>query len=225
METTLEIDNTESTPQARGKRLRVARMMTGLPRKGFEEKYGISASTIQSWEAAKAGGLTKRGVERVLSVLQQEGIFCTADWLLHGIGTPAQSTGRVPQIREETPTYRTEEEGIAQELQAFRALNIETMDMVVMDDGMEPYYCKDDYVAGKAYAKESMKEAIGRDCIVVTADNQTLLRRVKKGMHPGRYDLICVNIDTTVPYYALMDVELRSAAPVIWQRKRSGIKT
>ncbi len=121
----------DMSAEARGKRLRVVRMMTGLPRKGFEEKYDISASTIQSWEAAKAGGLTKRGVARILDVLKQEGIFCTMDWLLYGIGASPQPTSmRVPQVREEEATYQVdEEEVIKQELLAFRTLNPDAVDI------------------------------------------------------------------------------------------------
>src|SRR5262249_31447785 len=52
-------------------------------------KYGISANTLQSWEKAKAGGLTSKGAKRILSALQQEGVNCSTEWLLYGIGHPA----------------------------------------------------------------------------------------------------------------------------------------
>lgn len=73
--------------QARGKRLKTVRIMTGLTRKLFEEKYGISASTIQSWEIGEADGLTEHDVKRLLPVLLKEGIACTEQWLLYGIGS------------------------------------------------------------------------------------------------------------------------------------------
>ena len=70
----------------RGRRLKLLRSMTGLPRKALEQKYHISASTIQSWEDAKAGGLTEKGAKRVIQVFHKEGIQCSLNWLLHGLG-------------------------------------------------------------------------------------------------------------------------------------------
>ncbi len=212
----------KSSPLARGKRLKTVRMMAGLTRNGLEDKYGISASTIQSWEAAKAGGLTERGVQRVIPVLQQEGIFCTSDWLLYGVGQPPQPTNlNLPTSEETAIPLNTlpEDKAIIQELLTFRELNTNVVDLVVADDGMEPYYTRGDYVAGKRKTKETLIRALGLDCIVETANNEILLRRVKNGSKPGVFTLICTNSDTSVTTPTLYDLELISAAPVIWHRR------
>lgn len=218
-----QINDPKSSPIARGRRLKAARMMSGLTRNGLEEKYGISASTIQSWEAAKAGGLTERGVKRVIPVLRQEGIFCTPDWLLYGVGTPPQPTNLHFTQTAGTPAVSThalpEDKAIIQELLTFRNLNPGFIDLVIADDGMAPQYDVHDYVGGKRRTGEDIARLIGIDCIVDTANNEILLRRLKAGSRPGVYTLICTNPDSSLKNPTIYDVELHSAAPVIWHRR------
>lgn len=217
----IEIKDPKSSPLARGKRLKTARMMTGLTRNGLEEKYKISASTIQSWEAAKAGGLTERGVARVLPVLHQEGVTCTADWLLYGIGTGPQPTNiPLPADAGELLDHRLpDEKAIIQELLTFRNLNHNSVDLIVPDDGMGPQYQLGDYVAGIRRTREEIDTVLGLNCIVQTAHNDMQFRRVKKGSRPGLYNLVCINADTEVFETTLYDQELITAAPVIWHRR------
>lgn len=216
-----EIKDPKSSPLARGKRLKTARMMTGLTRNGLEETYGISASTIQSWEAAKAGGLTERGVMRVLPILHKEGISCTADWLLYGIGTGPQPTNvPLPEGAKSETQRLPEEKAIIQELLTFRNLNPDSVDLVVADDGMGPQYRKGDYVAGIRWPKEEIPNAVGLDCIVQTAHNDLQFRRVKKSSKPGLYNLLCINAKTEVFETTLYDQELISVSPVLWHRRR-----
>lgn len=85
-----------SSPVLRGKRLRIARMMTGLPRVSLCElqiadlknNETISPTILQAWEAGEADGLTEDAAEMITLLLQQAGIHCTAGWLLHGVGDP-----------------------------------------------------------------------------------------------------------------------------------------
>lgn len=230
----VEIPILESSSLARGKRLKTARMMTGLTRDAFRQKHGISASTIQSWESAKAGGLTERGANRVLPALHKEGIACTIDWLLYGIGNGPQPTSNVllslsSQQTEASSLYETrlqhsassEDWAIIQELSAFRHLHPNAADLLVSDDGMEPHYHVGDYVAGIWYSEEKIAEALDADCIVKTAKNITLFRRLKKGSQPGLYNLMCTNPSTTVFKTTLYNQSLISVAPVVWHRRRN----
>jgi transcriptional regulator with XRE-family HTH domain len=211
-----------SSATARGKRLKTARLMAGLTRKGLEKKYGISASTIQSWEAAKAGGLTERGVTRVIPILRQEGIFCTNDWLLYGVGNAPQPTNvhaQRPQEAMHSLPDLPEDKVIVQELLAFRDLNANVVDLIVTDDGMSPHYHPTDYIGGKRRNGEDIAELIGSDCIVETSNNEIFLRRLRPGSRTGVYTLTCTNPDTTVLIPTLYDQQLMSAAPVIWHRR------
>jgi HTH-type transcriptional regulator, cell division transcriptional repressor len=222
-----EILDQKSTPEARGKRLKSLRMMAGLSRKALEDKYSVSASTMQSWEDAKAGGLTEKGARRAIEVFRQEGIRCAVDWLLFGIGLPPQLSDKLfqqhVQLQEELAGIRmdvSEERAIVNELLAFRQHNPDAVEFIVSDDGMAPFFMKGDYVAGKRRYNEGIDHVLNMDCIVETKENEILLRRLKPGSKSGLYTLVCLNPVSGVIEYALHDKEILSAAPVIWLRRK-----
>lgn len=222
MTTKTQYQDPKCSPEARGKRLKTVRVMAGLTRSGLEQKYGISASTIQSWEAAKAGGLTERGIERVIPILKEEGIFCSADWLFYGVGKPPHPTNlSIPQVQEDELSYLSlpEDKIIVQELLTFRKLNPNVLDLIVSDDGMEPHYKTADYVAGKRRKGMDIDSLLEQDCIIETTDNELLLRRLKRSGLPGRYTLMCANLKTSVVKPTLYDQKLISAAPILWHRR------
>lgn len=216
----------KSTPEARGKRLKSLRMMAGLSRKALEDKYSVSASTMQSWEDAKAGGLTEKGAKRGIEVFRQEGIRCTVDWLLYGIGLPPQLSDKLFQQHTQITSVFderievTEERAIVNELLAFRQHNPDAIEYIVPDDGMAPLYRKGDYVAGKRRYNDVIDLVVGMDCIIETKENEVLLRRLKAGSKPGLYTLVCLNPDATVSEFAIHDQDILSAAPVIWLRRK-----
>src|SRR5262245_41553838 len=153
------INDPLSNSISRGKRLKTLRKMSDLSREKMEEKYAISANTIQSWEAAKAGGLTKKGAERIINAFHTEGISCTTEWLLYGVGVPPTlRTAERSMIHEATGflTALPEDKAIIQELQTFRTLNKDTIDILVNDNGMSPEYMPGDYVAGKRASGEEI---------------------------------------------------------------------
>jgi transcriptional regulator with XRE-family HTH domain len=221
-----DILDQKSTPEARGKRLKSLRMMAGLSRKALEDKYDVSASTMQSWEDAKAGGLTEKGAKRAIEVFRQEGIRCAVDWLLYGIGLPPQLSDKLfqqhVQLQEslEDRVEVSEERAIVNELLAFRQHNPDAVEFIVPDDGMNPMFHKGDYVAGKRRYNDAINNVIGLDCIIETKENEVLLRRLKMGTQSGVYTLICLNPGTSVAEFALHDREILSAAPVIWFRRK-----
>jgi HTH-type transcriptional regulator, cell division transcriptional repressor len=211
------INDPKSSKQARGVRLQTARDVAGLTRAAFSAKYKISASTLQSWEAAKAGGLTEKGAIFMVDKLQDAGVNCSLIWLLYGIGEGAQpiSAGNPPS----KPVISEEERKIIQELQVFRTLNPQAIDMIVTDDGMAPRYLLGDYVAGQSRTGGDLVKLIGHNCIVRTSQNEQLLRRIKPGKQPGRYNLVCVSPETSVFETTLYDAELVYAAKVVWHRR------
>ncbi|HVV68871.1 MAG TPA: helix-turn-helix transcriptional regulator [Gammaproteobacteria bacterium] len=221
--TVLVPEDTRSISEARGERLEILRKMAGLTRKAFEDKYGISANTIQSWESAKAGGLTERGAQRIIPLLQREGIYCTIDWLLYGSGShPQLANPHFFEVNETPAKYHLSEDMvIMKELLAFKKLNENSIDFEVNDDGLAPHYKPGDYVAGISRSKEAISALIGMDCIVQIGNNEMLLRRIKGSQFPGYYELMCTNPTTIVAKPMLYEQELLCAAPVIWHRRRN----
>ena len=199
--------------------------MSDLSREKMEEKYGISANTIQSWEAAKAGGLTQKGADRIISSFHAEGISCSLEWLLYGIGSsPILRTAERYLIHGTITDYLTsmlmpEDKVIVSELQTFRTLNVNTLDMLVADNGMLPYYRPGDYVAGKRRRGDDIEQMVGKNCIVEMATNEILLRRIRSCQQSGLYNLTCINPDTNLQHPTLYQQKLLSVAPVVWHRR------
>lgn len=217
-----KLKNEISISIVRGQRLKALRLMAGLTREELASKYSVSASTLQSWEAAKAGGLTIKGANKMIDIFRQERIRCHLDWLLHGIGDPPQLSNQQFQVHEQEVNYTStaEHDAILQELLTFRKLNGETLDIVVNDDGMSPHYKSGDVVAGKKRSGSSIQSLIGYDCIVITKQNESFLRKLKAGSKPDCYTLICINYDTDLTTPILYDQELIAVAPVIWHRRK-----
>lgn len=214
-----------STPIARGLRVKSLRKMAGLSRLALETKYGISANTLQSWEKAKAGGLTQKGALRFIQALREEGVSCSADWLMFGIGEPAQLQDTRYYLVQETASRTSytvdKQQGIiTKELLTFRGLNQDTIDYQVVDDSMAPFFLPGDHVAGKKRVGADIDQLLHMVCIVQTQTNELLLRYLLSNKKPEFYNLSCINPSTSVYKYTLYDQKLISAAPVIWHRRR-----
>ena len=209
----------------RGIRLRQVRKLAGLTRKILKEKYGISANTLQNWEAGKYGGLTVKGAQRMVLAFKQAGIQCTIPWLLHGTGTKPSVIDTVhTQINEPAAEYlvapKNEESAIFNELLVFRSHYDDTIDLLLPDDTMAPHFLAGDFVAGRRRYGSKIAEVVGRDCIVETTSGEIYLRRVRSGRQENRYTLACSNIHSEISLLMLYDIELYSAAPVIWHRRK-----
>lgn len=209
----------------RATRLRQVRKLAGLTRKILKEKYGISANTLQNWEAGKYGGLTVKGAQRMVLAFKQAGIQCTVPWLLHGTGAnPAVIDLVHTEIQESPaeylPTSMAEENAIFNELLVFRSHYDNTIDLLLTDDTMAPHFLSGDFVAGRRRYGAQIAETVGLDCIVETLSGEIYLRRVRPSRQEGRYTLACANIHSEISLLMLYDIELYSAAPVIWHRRK-----
>ncbi len=221
----------KATPQARGKRVETLRRMTRLSRRAFRERYGIAPSSLQNWEDAKGSGLTEKGARKIMALLKPDGILCSFEWLMYGVGPGPQITSD-QFFREENEITQNQEEVrmisedaqtemIAQELLAFHHNYPKTsLDFVVADDGMEPRFTQGEYVAGCRRHGKAIEKLVGFDCIVQLSTGDMLLRTIKKQELDGLYTLVCSNSNTTVEKPTLYNVELLAAAPVIWARRK-----
>ncbi|OGT22548.1 MAG: hypothetical protein A3C55_00015 [Gammaproteobacteria bacterium RIFCSPHIGHO2_02_FULL_42_13] len=216
-----DITDARSTPEAKAARLKRLRKLTNLERVDVAAKYGINVSTLKGWETARAHGLSKKGANRFLKISAQEGVLCSYEWLMYGLGHGPRILEKFDTTLEINPSSdHNEEEEIIEELQLFRHHHRNTVDLIVEDDGMSPYYAIGDYVAGAKLAKQYFSKLINTDCIVQTTDGQLLLRKVKKGPRQNTFTLSCINPNTTVAEPVLYNVELVGAAPIIWHRRK-----
>lgn len=236
-----ELESTDSQ-EARGIRARYIReKVLGLSRNKFSKRHKdleLTVSTLQNWEDARYGGLTEKGARKLIEAFAKEGINCSLQWLLFGIGDAP------PEIRDfnlvvanivgskataDFPPSNlprvTDEESIAKELRYFRELHVDAIDAIVNDDGLCPYVEPGDCVAGIRLTGQDIHRAIGFNCIIQTYTGQILVRKLEAGSEPGLFTLICTNLDTQVSDAKLLNVKLFSVAPIIWLRKPQSITT
>ena len=225
------MNSQQASKEARAKRLKALRKMSLLSGKRFFERYGIPRGTLQNWETARFGGLSEKGARTVLKAFKAEGIFCTFEWLMHGIGPGPRIQNPVligenpdgvvqsEEADQATDFNERQADAISKELLLFREHQTDAVDFVVHDDAMEPCFKEGDYVAGCRRHRDNIQTAIGLDCIVQTVSGDVLLRRLREGNAPDLYTLAAINPDTMVQAPYVYDVKLYFAAPVIWIRR------
>jgi transcriptional regulator with XRE-family HTH domain len=204
------------SPEMRAWRLKRVRNLANLNRNQMCDDGEIKQNTLIGWECARFGGLTRNGAIKVLSRITREGVHCSLEWLMDGIG-PEPSVNPNPSIQ--SPEFENNEDAvIAYELACFKSKNINAVDMIVDDEGMLPQYQEGDCVAGKKRMGKEIQQVIGRDCIVQTTDGAVLLRNLREGNEPDLYTLICNNSDIKTRSFITLNVRLVYAAPIIWHR-------
>jgi HTH-type transcriptional regulator, cell division transcriptional repressor len=225
----MDLKPSQSSKELRAKRLKVLRQMLGLTRKDFADQYHIPFSNFQNWEGPRYGGLTEQGAIKILRVCAAEGIETSLAWLMHGVGANPNLTEKFyhryhhQHINEKLaePDQDAETAAISQELQLFKQnCNQQTLDLVVTDDGMEPYYRIGEHVAGKSFCDQNVIKAINRDCIIKISSGEILLRHLEAGNNKTRFNLSCINPNTTTSKPIIYDAEVICAAPIIWLRRK-----
>ena len=217
-----------SNAKSRADRCLFIRKMMDLSREAVRERYGIARGTLQNWESARFGGLTEKGAKIILKAAHAEGIECNLQWLLHGVGPNPSFTHKqdAPSRAAHHACIGSEQEmqNISDMLNLFRNHHPDAIDMVVQDDTMLPYYTPGEYVAGNRRYRQEIESVTGKVCIVQTIEHGQLLRYVKQGDELGLYHLISFNHDTQTPRPTVYNVELLSAAPIIWRHGLSPIQ-
>jgi len=214
-----------NSPAERGERVKRLRNLANLSRKEFCDILpDVNGHTLKGWEIGRYGGLTRKGAEKVLKVVATKGVSCSIDWLLYGIGAGPTvfvdyEKDAFPVASPNKPNPSEENRKIAEELALFKQHYKNVIDFIVADDAMLPAYAIGDYIAGIKVFGEEIALLVGRDCIVHTKKGQLLFRRIHSVTKDGKYNLICLNTATQSTEPVLYEVEISSAAAVIWQRK------
>lgn len=211
-----------------GERLRRARILAGIStRREFEEKYLISANTLQGWEQGK-NPLSKKGAKRIIEALKNEGLICSLDWLLSGQGVPPRAFEMNKEVSAETDLenmlaqmHLQEEQAIYQELQTFKSHNPNPIIITISDDTMEPQFREGDYVAGVRLTKpEDIQRHLGEPCIVELIDHTILARHLHTDTKLGYYTLSCTNHRSKQGPLTIANAQIISAAPILWHRRK-----
>ncbi len=216
------------TPIKKAERLIHLRNLAKLSRKDISLMANVSVLTYKGWENARFGGIPQKRAELLVNILQTEGINCSVDWLMFGIGESPQKIlcHRINQFKEMISTKATnqspiviEQLRIQAELEFFcNSNNWETLYFTIADDAMAPYFLPGDIVAGIKVMRNDYEKTIGMNCIIRTKNNKIFVRQVQKGSTPELFTLLSSNANSK-QQFILQDIELIDIAPVVWHRK------
>ncbi len=188
-------------PEAKsiGTRFRSARsLVPDLNRKSFCERHGINRYTMQSWENGLHVSKGKN-VEKFIEALTKEGIACTSEWLIDGVGDPARPfDNHQSALLVETP---------APDSFAFENL----FSLRIYDRSMEPQFRPGDRVFGLDISDEP-ERAHQKLAIIKLSDQRQVLRKaIVYGDH-----LILIANDPTIPTFSVsLPVQIYE---LVWHR-------
>lgn len=211
----------ESTELAkiRGQRVKWLRELVGLSRKELETRYHISLHTQKNWELGRMSGLTTRGAEKLISIFKKEGAYCSAQWLLEGIGSAPQLMHSPFSATQSEQTTDLKEDTRDEEVSFFLAQGENRTVFSLEDESMSPVYQSGDTVGGVKFTGDAIQECIKQHCIIETVDGDRVCRLLAESEEKGLYNLLFLNAQITpLPkqYYA---TEILTAAPIIWMRR------
>ena len=213
-------DNSVSSQKYRAIRIQSIRKALGLSRQQFHKLFGIPIGTLQHWENVNdTCGLSQKGARKLSEALRTWHIRINPEWLLHGLGAKPILPAKFQTLPSTSAASRDLNSTIEKELTYFYKLHNDAIDIAMPDDSMSPNLLENDHLAGIKHLGADMCLTIGKDCIVVTQDNDMLVRLVCAGDVPGLYTLKARNFQTQAQKPILYDIKLLSAAPIMWIRR------
>lgn len=219
----------KNDPVIIGNRIKSVRMLAGYNRKAFSQKTGISAVTLRAWEEPSSDrhGITEIGVTRLIKALVACGVHCTAEWITQGIGLGPTLIGidknKILGEDQDEVTW-DEEESILRDIESFKSNNKNPIVAIIADGSMLPFYLYGDYVGGSKRFGNEIISLSGSNCIVELTD-LTIIRKLMYIEEKNTFSLAAINIDPSVKNPVLHNVEVLSAAKIIWHRSKEKQKS
>lgn len=179
-----------SSPQARSLRLKEARRMAKLTLRGMSEGGNINFNTLCGWEVARHGGLTPVGADKVVERLLQEGIVCTSEWLLHGVGTPPLPIVPKDIVLSFHRGKAIMRDFIPNQIRIIEQQFPDFLGLIIQDRAMEPQYSYGDYVVGMPLPLEKLPLAVGKIVIAKIDTGKTYCRQLAHDRMTGHFALV-----------------------------------
>lgn len=175
---------------ARGKRLKRIRQLAGLTRDALAAQAGVSKATFSYWENASLSSLSDKGAEKVVKALAKQGISCSLEWLLLGIGHSPQIKGLrldLPNSDFSAASTPMVNDDLRAEIDLFQSLHADSIITTIKHAAMSPILAAGDVVGG---VWQSPSNLIDSDKPYIVSVNQQLqVRKVKRTAETGLFDL------------------------------------
>lgn len=195
-----------------GARFRSARsLVPDLNRKSFCERYQINRYTMQSWENGLHVSKGKN-VEKFIEALAREGVYCSAEWLIDGIGDAARPLLAKSQTKTSSREILPRNENLERIISTLKEAHVEAGETLITcpinDDAMAPKFMAGDMVFGRSIKdKASLHQ---KYCIAKMSQSRMITRKVlvtKDGF-------LLLALDERVPSF-LLNLESEIYA-VVW---------
>lgn len=208
-----------------GERFRQARELSSLSRKAFCNKHELNWFTVQSWEL---GRNFSRGtnVTKFCEALAREGVTCTEDWLIEGIGpAPYLESSQKDKVYVPAITSRQLKKVSSNPYDKFIQMEIalfcensekmggKAVVIQLSDEAMAPDY-ETGEVIGALHVPFSEVDCFHQTvCLVEATPHHFLVRRLLR--EGDSFILLATNND-----YPLIRLEkITSVAEIVWRRR------
>lgn len=199
-------------------RIRFLRSLTGLTAKEFCERYDVSHSSYTKWEAGFSP-ISSSKAKRLIAIAEQNGIYTTLAWLLHGVGQSPQEQKVFAKDSLNHEFLNKPEElhlTISREQEFFKKTYKNAEILVVCDKSMEPQFKVGEYVGGTCIDLKKIKKYLDYPCIVTTEDGRIRLRRL--GYNNKSFFLFGTNTRYTGGPLFELSPKITKLAPIFWHR-------
>ena len=141
--------------------------MANLNRKEMCDSSDININTYKGWEVGRYGGLPLDGAYRVIERISKEGVVCTSEWLIYGVGA-------APYVVSDFNKSQDEDSLILNEILLFKKQFPEAIDCQITDDGLAPNLLGD-IVAWIKYYGNKINELLNSVCIINLASGDVVV--------------------------------------------------
>lgn len=211
---------TQSVAKERGRRLKICRNLANCSLQHLSSIYKMSISGLAKWERGELL-ISEKNAPKIVNMLVSEGVLCTEQWLLHGLGNAPTVSGGVayfqskvssdPDISDISPQL-----AIFSEIEFFKRHNKGSILKTVPDESMHPLFKMGDYVGGIEIHPEDYEKANGEYVIVELESGQIFIRQFF--IHQGKIVLIALNMGG-YPNPFFLDLPPKRLCPIVFHRK------
>lgn len=213
---------TLSSKEMRANRVSRLRKATGKSRQNFSHDHKLSAGTLQNWEAARYGGLSEKGAKALIEAFAANGIHCSFEWLMYGVGDEPLLEINHPSTNHHLT--RTQPLRIDDELAFFYQQHNEAVHLSITDESMMPFFKPKQIIAGiKQFGRSINQLCNGHVCIVQLHHCKTQLLRLVQIDESSATHVKLIQLNNLTPSKTSLDTLylIDFAAPITWIREEN----
>lgn len=200
----------------RGNRLKDCRTTLNKTLKELGAAHQVSTGSLSNWESG-VSAITEKNVHKIISLLGEEGLICSKEWLLEGTGE-APYLYATPSPQKDIPADPfdlTAQFLFVKEIESFKKMHPKMLITLVRDDSMWPFLKAGDHVGGPILKKADYKRLEGSVCIVEINEGEFLIRQffLKEQI------LLLSSNPQAQNHFMLLDKDPLTIAPVTFMRR------